>query len=176
MIYTQFPIMTNQKQDFFCYFIKKEKLKYHIDISIQTLYSVLSWSGIFLLSKSSNRPSPLPCGDWLWCHWLMFRGFSSQLSQCFCHQLLLFSLVDLVWFMLLSTPAVSLFFRTFPVVVQAIPNACAMALIDFPSFLSFKIACFSPRALWSACWFIFSYTNAVFTGKTKSRHSKRFIV
>ena len=28
----------------FSKFIKKEKLKYHIDISIQTLYSVLNWS------------------------------------------------------------------------------------------------------------------------------------
>ena len=33
-----------------------------------------------------------------------------------------------------------IFFRTFRVVVQAIPNACAMALIDFPSFLSFIMA------------------------------------
>ena len=31
----------------------------------------------------------------LWCHWLMFWGFSLQLSQCVCHQLLSFSLVDL---------------------------------------------------------------------------------
>ena len=38
--------MTKQKQDCrnFCTFIKKDKLKHHIDISIQTLYSVLSWS------------------------------------------------------------------------------------------------------------------------------------
>ena len=53
---------------------------------------------------------------------------------------------------LLSTPAVYFFFRTFQVVVQLVvvqvvvqPNACAMALIDLPSFLSFKMACFSPK-------------------------------
>ena len=56
-------------------------------------------------------------------------GFSSQ-----------FSLVDL----LLSTPAVSLFLRAFQVVVQAVPNACVMALINFPSFPSFKLACYFP--------------------------------
>ena len=41
--------------------------------------------------------------------------------------------------LLLSMPAVSFFFRTFQVVVRVIPNACAMALIDYPSFLSVKI-------------------------------------
>ena len=33
----------------------------------------------------------------------------------------------------------------FQVFVQDIPNACAMALIVFPTFLSFKMAWFSPK-------------------------------
>ena len=42
-IYTQHPIMTKQKQVFrnVCKFIK---MKYHIYMSIQTLYSILCWS------------------------------------------------------------------------------------------------------------------------------------
>ena len=38
--------MTMRKQDLenFSEFIKKGKLKYHIDIGIQALHSVLSWS------------------------------------------------------------------------------------------------------------------------------------
>ena len=45
-LYTQYLMITKWKQDFrtFSKFIEKEKLKYHIDISFQTLYSVLSWS------------------------------------------------------------------------------------------------------------------------------------
>ena len=45
--------------------------------------------------------------------------------------------------LLLRSPVVSSFFRTFQIVLVAMPNACPMALIDFPYFLSFKIASFS---------------------------------
>ncbi len=46
LIYTPYLIMTKWKQNFrnICKFIKNNKLKYQIYISIQTLYSVLSWS------------------------------------------------------------------------------------------------------------------------------------
>jgi hypothetical protein len=60
-IYTQYPIMTKQKQAFrnVSKFMKNTKLKYHIYISIQTLYSVLRWStfGSDYCLKSS----------WVWC-------------------------------------------------------------------------------------------------------------
>ncbi len=46
--------------------------------------------------------------------------------------------------LLFNTPEVSVFFRTFQMVVLAIINVCAMALVDFPSSLSFRVACFSP--------------------------------
>ena len=48
LIYSQYPIIKKQDLDFrhFCKFIKKEKLNYYIDISIQTLYSVLGWSNL----------------------------------------------------------------------------------------------------------------------------------
>ena len=46
--------------------------------------------------------------------------------------------------LLLSTPVVSFFFGTFQMVVLAIANICAMALMGFPSSLSFTIAYFSP--------------------------------
>ena len=46
---------------------------------------------------------------------------------------------------LLSAAVVSFSFRTFHIVVLAMPNVCLMALIVFPSFLSLKIACFSSR-------------------------------
>lgn len=56
-------------------------------------------ASLFLVSKFFRRwiiiTVPLPCGEWWWCHWLLFWCFSSQLSQCFCLQLLLFSLADL---------------------------------------------------------------------------------
>ena len=44
-IYTLYPIMTMQKQVFrhFSKWIQTKKLKYHIYISIQTLYSILCW-------------------------------------------------------------------------------------------------------------------------------------
>lgn len=40
--------------------------------------------------------------------------------------------------LLLSTPVVSVFFRTVQIVVFSMPRFCAMALIDFLSFLRFK--------------------------------------
>ena len=46
-MHTQYPMTrTKLKQDFrnVCKCIKKEKLTYYVDISIQTLYSRLSWS------------------------------------------------------------------------------------------------------------------------------------
>ena len=54
------------------------------------------------------------------------------------------SLVRPVRCLLLSTPVASFFFRTLQIVVGAMPNACQMALHDFHSFLSFKMASFSP--------------------------------
>ena len=56
-MYTQHPILTEKKQKCknVCKFIKKEKLKYHIVISIQTLCSVLSRST--LLSEYSHESS-----------------------------------------------------------------------------------------------------------------------
>ncbi len=46
--------------------------------------------------------------------------------------------------LLLSTPVAYFFFRTFQMVEMSMAKVCAMALIDFPSSLSFTIACFSP--------------------------------
>ena len=45
--------MEKQECRHVCKFMKKEKLKYHIDISIQTLYSVLSWSTLTSITASS---------------------------------------------------------------------------------------------------------------------------
>ncbi len=47
-----------------------------------------------------------------------------------------------VWDLLLSTPVVSFFLRTFLMVVLALADVCAMALIDFPSspFLVFHVS------------------------------------
>ena len=57
-----------------------------------------------------------------------------------------------VWCLLLSTPAVSFFFRT---------SCCT-------SYQASKwLAFVTKTALWSSCWFIFLNTNAVFTGKTQ---------
>ena len=83
--------------------------------------------------------------------------------------------------LLLSTPAVSLFFRTFQVVVQAIPNACAMALIDFPFSKLQNGLLFSQRQL-SGLHVGLSFltqmqsSQAKPKAKTKSRHSELFIV
>lgn len=41
------------------------------------------------------KHSPLDCGDFWWYHCLLFWDFPSQLPQCFCHYLLLFSLAHL---------------------------------------------------------------------------------
>ena len=62
----------------------------------------------------------------------------------------------------------SFFFKTFQVVVvQAIPNACAMALIDFPSFLSFKMACFSPKG--SSLVFMSSFLTQMQSSQAKPK-------
>ena len=59
--------------------------------------------------------------------------------------------------LLLSTPVVSFFFRTFQMVVLAMTNVYAMALIDFPSTLSFTIAfLFTHRHLYG---FLVGYTS-----------------
>ena len=59
-ISTQHRIMTKWKQDLkmFCKCIKKLKLKHHFDISIQTLFTVFSWSAFG--SDYSLRSS------WVW--------------------------------------------------------------------------------------------------------------
>ena len=61
--------------------------------------------------------------------------FLSSTADVFLH----LSVQDL----LLRIPVVSFFFRTLQTVVLAMVNFCVMAMIDFPSSLSFKIACFS---------------------------------
>ena len=103
----------------------------------------------------------------LWrCHRLMFWGFFTALTKFLSSTAFVFLGRLVRPGLLLSAPAVSLFFRTFQVVVQANNN----------SFPSFKMACFSPKAdFWSSGWFIFSNTNVIFTdkpkAKTKNRHS-----
>lgn len=72
-------------------------------------------------------PSPLPCaGSWWW-NWLLLLGFSSQLSRCFCHHLLLFFLANMF----------CVFFFHDILNCCILPNACAVALIH--SFLLFQI-------------------------------------
>ena len=69
-------------------------------------------------------------------------GFFFIFLTVFCHQLLMLFLCLPDRHLLLTTPVVSFFFRTFQMVVLAMANVCAMALMEFPSSLSFKIACF----------------------------------
>lgn len=45
--------------------------------------------------------------------------------------------------LILTTPMVSFFFKTFQEIILLF-NDCALALINFPSFLSWKMACLSP--------------------------------
>ena len=73
-------------------------------------------------------------------------------------------------------------FRTFQMLVLAMANVCAMALIDFPSSLKFTIACCSPIDS-SLVFMLVPLLNAVCTCKTypaqsetERRHSVLFIV
>ena len=61
-----------------------------------------------------------------------------------------------VWCLLLGMP-VSFFFRTFQVVAQAIPSACASS--DFPFILSFKMACFSPKDSSLVCMLVYLFEH-----------------
>ena len=65
--------MTKQKQNFrnFCELVKKEKLKYHIEINIQTRCTVHSWS--IFRGDYSLRSS------WGWCNKLCTPGFGDCL-------------------------------------------------------------------------------------------------
>ena len=93
-IYTQYPINTEIRIYLSIYgvlsvdwnnekiisllkneFINKEKLKYHIDISIQTLYSVLSWS-TFGTNYSLES-------SWVWCDKFCTPGFGDFLPFFF---------------------------------------------------------------------------------------------
>lgn len=97
---------------------------------------------------------PLPSGGWQWFHWLLrlssFTAFTMLMSS---------TAVDTLGWpvlcLLVSLPVVSVFFRTFQIVVLAIPNGCAIALNDFPSSFNFKtVFIFSHRPLSSlhVCW------------------------
>lgn len=56
------------------------------------------------------------------CHFKVFSSYSSS-TAVFC---------------LIRTPGVSFFFRTFKITLLVMVNTCAMALIDFLTFLASK--------------------------------------
>lgn len=65
--------------------------------------------------------------------------------------------------LLLSSPVVFLFHRTFQIVVLAIRIVLEIPLMDFPPLLSFRMTCFVPqKAFWSLT------TIAGFTGGNQS--------
>ena len=70
------------------------------------------------------------------------------------------------------------FFRTFQVVVQALYNACAMAVIDVPSFLSLLFSQRQLSGLHVALSFLtqMQSSQAKPKAKTKIKHSELFIV
>ena len=79
-------------------------------------------------------------------------GFFFTALTMFCPQLLI---RRPVWYLLLRTPVVTVFFRTFQIAILAMANVCVMALIDFPFSLSFKIASLIPI---NSSWFLlFNY-------------------
>lgn len=73
----------------------------------------------------------------------------------------------LLWCLLFGTPLIYFLFRAFQMVVVAMANICAMALIDFPSCLSIRIARFTPTD--SSLVFMFI---ATFTLKMQSAQKK----
>lgn len=103
-------------------------------------------ASILLLSKSSSNGglwNLYPCAvevvvdvtDY-------FGNFFSQLSQCLCHQLLVFPLS--IYSMSVAQKTISLFlFQDIPNFCVGDTYVCPLALNDFPSFLSFKLACFT---------------------------------
>lgn len=71
--------------------------------------------------------------------------FSLYSSHSVGHQLLLFSMADLIDVWLLEHQQYLSFFRSVLIIVLAILNACAKFLIDFSLSSQFKLACVSPK-------------------------------
>ena len=129
--------------------------------------------------------SPLSCG-WAVCilmviDWYFGVYFFTALTMFLSSTAVVF-LGRPVRCLLFSTPAVSFFFRTFQVVVQAIPNVCPMALINFPPFSKLKNGLLFSQRLLSGHHVGFSFLTQMQSSQakpkteTKSRHSERFIV
>ena len=130
-------------------------------------------ASILLLSKSSSNgwlrylhpcPMEIVCDVTDWC----FGGFFFTALTMFLSSTAVVFLGQTVWCLFLSTLLVSFIFRTFQV-VQAIPNACAMALNNFSSFLNFKMACFACSGLHIGSSFRTQMQSAQAKLKAKSR-------
>lgn len=137
--YVSEAAMRDLSHDPISHFLCFGSLRYRLVLWLIPAF-ICYWTGfycgawpLYFCKQCVEIPSLLPCGGCWWCHWLFFSGLSFQLSQWFCHQLLVFCLADL----LACTPLM------LPV--------CLMLMCFFP--LSFKMAALK-TALWSSSCFI----------------------